>query len=739
MSTPGRTARRSAPTSSIALLGLLGIVSLGAILRLVLLSQIRRIPFFDYPIIDGAEYLAWARRILAGEWIWRDVPIHGPLYAYFTAILLGAWSRSLAFVIACQLTLGIASAVLAYRIGRRLFDDATGIVAALIAATYIPFLYFEGLILPASLIVVLNLALLDRLSALPRRLEPRALVIPGLLLGLSAATHPTGLVLLGAVVPWLVLRGRRRDRAGGAAGVGAPHGASAEARATARAAATLTLCAAAVVLAIVARNTSLGGGPVLQRNMGKNLYIGMGPTADGTANVPPGVSWDRLRREAWEAGARTPAEETRYFLGAAIGFATRHPLRAAALVGKKVLLFASGIHVDASQDFRFFRTNAPLLALPLPSLAIVVPLGLFGALRLWRHATLLGAYLAAYLVAIVAFAFSTRYALPAHAALVVFAAAALVELARGARARRLAAGDASLLALLFLTANLDPFHLRSRQLLHTMGHLAKIYFDAGRPADAARLYEAAAKEHPDDPDILNGWGTLLDRLGDRTGARARYDAALAAAPDHFEARFNVAAQAYEEGALARSEEDYRRAIAASPWRADARLNLSVIYAAMDSLDRAAAELDTARALAPRYPEVILNLASIEIRRGAPERAAALCKALLAESPSAETALLLGEALDASGDYVGAQEAYRRALRIDPKDRGALYALGLNLAGFQRYEEAIETWGRLLAVEPGHAAAAAAIAEAQLRLERGPTEEDTANATTSDTAPTAGGP
>ena len=284
-----------------------------------------------------------------------------------------------------------------------------------------------------------------------------------------------------------------------------------------------------------------------------------------------------------------------------------------------------------------------------------------------------------------------------------------------ARARRLAAADVALLAAFLLVANVDPFGLRARRLLHTSGHIAKILYDGGKLEQAAAAYQRAAAEYPEDPDIRNGWGIALDRLGQREAARAQYEAALAAAPDHFEARFNLAAHAHEEGALADAAMAYREAIGSAPWRADARLNLGVVYAQMDSLDHAAAELDTALLLEPHYREASLNLASIEMRRNAPERAAAIYRRLLAGNPNAQAATGLGAALEKTGDHIGAQEAFRSALRIEPENPAALFQLGMNLAGFQRFEEAIATWKRLLERDPGNEAARAAIAEARSRL------------------------
>jgi tetratricopeptide (TPR) repeat protein len=705
-----RPAERDARAGSAIALGLVAAIGAAFLVRIVYLAQIRRLPFFEYPIIDGAEYLGWAHSILSGELLWRSVPIHGPVYPYFLALMLQISGKNFAFVVLAQFLLGAASVFFVHRIAARAFGRTAAAAAALIAATYVPFLYFEGLILPTVLIVVLDLAMLDRLMALPKAPRARALILPGLLLGLSIGVHPSALVLVPPIGAWLALR----VRAGAPPPQASPPPPASIWKRFAPLAAFVG-AALVVVVPIVARNASLGGGPVFQRNMGKNLYIGMGPGADGTANVPPGAAWERLRRQAWDAGARTPAGETRYFTGEAIGFAARNPARAIGLVAKKALLFVSGIHVDASQDFRFFKTHASVLRSLLPAPGVVIPLALLGLVLNWRRSPLLGVYLAGYLAASMLFAYATRYALPAHPVFIVFAAAALVDLARAARVRRVGTRETVLLGVFLLLANLDPFGLRKRQLLHTEGFIAKIAVETGDVETALRFYEQAARLYPSDPDIRNGWGTALDRLGRRDEARAQYEAALAADPELFEARFNLAAHAHEDRAYAGAVAGYRAAIEAAPWRADAHLNLGVAYAEMDSLDLAAAEFDTALAIAPDFREARVNLASVEMRRQNPQGAAAIYRQLIAETPTLELYVSLGNALTQAQDYLGAQEAFRAALRLDAANPAALFQLGMNLAGFQRFEEAIATWQRILDADPTNEVAPVAIAEAEARI------------------------
>ena len=57
-----------------------GLLGFAAFVRLFYVAQNRHSPFFTHPIIDGAEYVARARAILADGPGWDHVPIHAPLY-----------------------------------------------------------------------------------------------------------------------------------------------------------------------------------------------------------------------------------------------------------------------------------------------------------------------------------------------------------------------------------------------------------------------------------------------------------------------------------------------------------------------------------------------------------------------------------------------------------------------------------------------------------------------------------
>ena len=80
------------------------------------------------------------------------------------------------------------------------------------------------------------------------------------------------------------------------------------------------------------------GEPVLvSANLGANLVAGHSDRADGVSAIPVGVQWDDLQLQTRQAGARTPAEASRYLTKQALGWMADNPGRTLALLGKKAL------------------------------------------------------------------------------------------------------------------------------------------------------------------------------------------------------------------------------------------------------------------------------------------------------------------------------------------------------------------------------------------------------------------
>jgi protein O-GlcNAc transferase len=162
---------------------------------------------------------------------------------------------------------------------------------------------------------------------------------------------------------------------------------------------------------------------------------------------------------------------------------------------------------------------------------------------------------------------------------------------------------------------------------------------------AARIAAARA-------EVLTDTGTAMKAAG-REGWRARYEAALEAAPSYAPAHYNLGVAAAEAGAPEEALARYARAVELAPGYAEAWCNAGALHRAAGRLDAALSALERAAAAAPGSPVVRANLAAALVDRAA--------------------------ALRAGGARAAGVAALERGAALAPRDAPALYALGAALA------------------------------------------------------------
>ena len=394
------------------------------VLRLIYIAQIRDAPYFDVPLVDGANYVRTAALIAGGDLLaGPQVFWQPPLYPYFLAVLMGLFGLGLGSIYIVQALIGAFSCWLVHRIGRRLFGEREASWAAVVMACYGPLIFFDA----QPLIPVLHIALI--LTGLLFLLRAAGIGVPGtaggrmpewglagLAWGLSAVATPNILLAVPVAVCWSLLRERNagRPRWGGA-----------------WACAALFLAGVALpVAAVAARNLVVAGEPVLiSSNGGINFYLGNNPDYDQTIRIRPGGEFERLAQQPENLGIVGAAARSRYFTRRAVDFLAGYPRAALRLYGRKVRDLLAGREIPRNQDSYVYREYSSLLAAlqwrfgPSFPFGIVAPLALGGALLGARAAERSGGrrpsgsalllwYAAAYGFSIMLFFPTARYRLP---------------------------------------------------------------------------------------------------------------------------------------------------------------------------------------------------------------------------------------------------------------------------------------------------------------------------------------
>ncbi len=372
------------------------------------------------PMNDSVYYLNKATRIANGNLLGDEVFFMAPAYEYFLAMCLPVIGGSVARLLFVQCVLGAFGCGFLFLVGRAIFGDWVGLLAGVAGSLYGVFLYYDCLVMPNSLILVLQLACLACVLASCRRCRAWSWFGTGFLVGVAAIAHGSALALIPAVVAsvWVCEGQLRRGRR------------------LAHAAVMLAGCVLTIGT-VTLRNYVVGKDFVLlTSNAGMNFCIGNNPEATGSfmmLEFPYKGATLRDHMQGFKRGPSDlpPSEISRRLRAQAMSFIVENPLDAAELWLRNMMLLFNSTEVSVGDQYYFFKRFSSVLRWPLPTFGIVASLGLLGVvfcLPRWRACFPLYAFLVAQIVVFTATFVLGRYRLVLVACLLVFASAMVVYL-----------------------------------------------------------------------------------------------------------------------------------------------------------------------------------------------------------------------------------------------------------------------------------------------------------------------
>jgi hypothetical protein len=408
--------------------------------------------------LDAATYDRWARALAFGGDTGPTTLMQSPVYPWFLSLIYRAFGPELAAVRIVQALLGTATCGLVMLATRRIFrSDAAALLAGLIAALYAPLVFYEGVLLPATIVVFLN-ALFVAVMFSEGRPGAARLLAAGVVLGIAAAANPPTLLLF----PFALLHLHFAGTSPGAAAVGVTPPPR-QAGQFLKASLVLVFGVAAAISPLAVRNALRTGEFIpLTSGAGINFYHGNNPEANGFYQVPvyrgitlggtPEEQSINMETVASKESGRTlsQTEVSNFWLGAGLDYIRGNPGAWASLVWRKFQFFWNAYERANVENFNFHRRFRGILSLPLFGFGVVAPLGLLGvflASGRWKKLWLLYGGILAYLSTALVFYVLARYRLSVVVFLIPFAGAAVVELFALARGRRLAELALSLAAL----------------------------------------------------------------------------------------------------------------------------------------------------------------------------------------------------------------------------------------------------------------------------------------------------
>jgi tetratricopeptide (TPR) repeat protein len=625
------------------------------VVRLVAHAQMSADPDTFAPIIDSEAYLLQALRVTAGEPMVAGVTFQAPLYPYLLGWTLRSCGvpgvtgvdsaaelppeilqRSLAIGRALNLALGLLAVLLIWRLALVLFGAGAALWAGLLAATYGPFLFYEGLLLKGALsLLFLPCAVLAAAAALRRDAAPRWSLC-GLALGLGGLVRGNMYLLAwGGALALLVWGGRQRRLAHGAACAGA-----------------LLLGALLAVAPLIVRNSLAAGRLVLTTAAGGTaFYLCNHPDNDtGLIQVR---SWNRqvprFEEEDWTAEAEqrsgralTPGEVNQFWLAAALAGIRERPATWLLAEARKLGLLVSRYEAPDNTMPSFAEDTVPVLRWTPSRYATVLPLACGGLVLAWTRRRrervpgrgALALALAGYAASLLLFVVTSRFRLPLAPLVLVYAGVLLAGLRELAAAttparERLVAGAAVAAGLGLSLASEGPLgplspQERASHVAVCLKNRADVALERGDAAAArADLDQALAVSAGvgwDSPALHVDAAHLAHLVGDGAAAERHLQRALQLDAGHAAAWREVGLWAYERGDDAAAVEALERSLASQPRDRTALQYLVLALLTLGQPDRAEPH---ALLLAEQQPEADDGwglLALVRLRAGRTEPA-----------------------------------------------------------------------------------------------------------------------
>ena len=636
---------------------LVGLFLLSLLLRAGHLYLIRDAPLFNHLFLDPLYYDEWGLRITGGEWLGETLFFQDPLYPYFLGILYALLGHHYLAVVAIQAVLGSLVAPILFLSAKPWFGRPAALVGALLAATYLPSIYYEGLILKTWLGMFLLTAAFWALSVTIPSSDRRTWIGVGLLLGLACLARGNLLLFLPTLALWVLLDPSATSKdseepAGGARDPGKRRQRLAGRRPWAIVG-CLLLGSGVVLGASAVRNRVAGGHWVLTTsNAGQNFFIGNNPfnTTGEYAPLPfvdsnPKHEERDFVREAERLAGRSlnPREVSRFWLGEALRWIRENPGDWLRLTGRKLRNYWGAYEIPDNLDYYLYRESSAVLRLPLPGFGLVAPLGLLGALLClrrggWPRALLL--FVVVYSTSVVLFFVFSRFRMIMMPALFVFAGHAVMELARSFREARGKPGvraplvrRLALLVALFAVVNLPvraPRHLWGYRVADRIGlpvrpeTMATAHYNYGlafairakeaeEPEPLLRMAEAelrqALREDGSHAKMHVELGKVLARMKRNREAIEAYNEALRIEPHQWRTHFSLGLLYRREGDPPSAEGAFRQVVGLRPDYASAHVQLGEVLLDLGRREEAAEAFRNALRLAPDSTRAREGLAS----------------------------------------------------------------------------------------------------------------------------------
>ncbi len=225
-------------------------------------------------------------------------------------------------------------------------------------------------------------------------------------------------------------------------------------------------------------------------------------------------------------------------------------------------------------------------------------------------------------------------------------------------------------------------------------------FDAGKLEEAYTVFEKLHKQHPNQPDLLNALGSVLDCMGANKNAAKLLRQACQISPNEGVFHYNLGNTLRHAGFFDDSEQEFLSAIDCKPGLAEAYYGLGNLYLEKGELDKAEACLQNAINLRPDFVFALHDLGHLALKRCQISEAESYYRSCLGKNEKFVAAWNdLGMLLLKKNQIKEAQSCFEQGSHIDPMHLPSRCNLAVLDTWCGRLDKAINTFYDLFLLAP----------------------------------------
>ncbi|MFA5261398.1 MAG: tetratricopeptide repeat protein [Candidatus Omnitrophota bacterium] len=525
-------------------------------------------------------YQNWAQDIARGNWLGDKTFFGLPLYPYFLAVLIRLALGHLEIVRLFHLILGSLNCVLLFAIGKKIFSQRVGVLAAVLAASNFILIYYDWLMMPVTLLISLSLFLLYYLANDLLKDRSREWFLFGLIAGLTALGDGKIIFFISLLALSILLRWPYFWRIK-----------------FFRILLPLGLGAAVILSSVALRNRVIGGDwTIISAQSGLSFYTGNNPLATGVYDHPAFLrpsheGQDEDQKIIAEKIARrqlSPREISQFWQDKTLQFIRQHPDQYLRLLWRKTRLFLTD--TENAHDADLLLQGQWRNGLDINPFWLICPLAIIGVFlsrKKYPATHFLNLLIISQWLMTSIFFLTTRHRATVLPVFLLYEAYTLFWVADLLNTKQwtnlgIIAGSVLLLILAFPLEQADTEYTNFIRYSKT----GTIYLQRSQPIKAQTAFQNALRIRPHDSTTLYNLGNAYLQTGNYAMAKDYFKKSIRVCSHNVDALFNLAYTFQQTGQTQHAIAFYQQVLQYQPGSPDVLFRLSQAYQQVGQCDQA---------------------------------------------------------------------------------------------------------------------------------------------------------